>query len=96
MVVHVIILTALLLPPLYFAVIDTEGNVVEMRVVSSHPLLISAALETVKQWKYEPTYDVRPPVEVPVHVTPRRPCILRFPSPQPVTPITATETAVAR
>jgi len=38
------------------AVIDTEGNVVEMRVVSGHPLLISAALDAVKQWKYEPTY----------------------------------------
>jgi protein TonB len=38
------------------AVIDTEGNVVEMSVVSGHPLLISAALDTVKNWKYEPTY----------------------------------------
>jgi protein TonB len=38
------------------AVIDTEGNVVEMRVVSGHPLLISAALDAVKNWKYEPTY----------------------------------------
>jgi periplasmic protein TonB len=37
------------------AVIDTEGNVVEMRVVSGHPLLISAALDAVKNWKYEPT-----------------------------------------
>ena len=38
------------------AVIDAEGNVVEMRVVSGHPLLISAALDAVKQRKYEPTY----------------------------------------
>ena len=38
------------------AVIDTEGNVVEMSVVSGHPLLISAALDAVKNWKYEPTY----------------------------------------
>ena len=38
------------------AVIDTEGNVVEMSVVSGHPLLISAALDAVKKWKYEPTY----------------------------------------
>ena len=38
------------------AVIDTEGNVVEMNVVSGHPLLISAALDAVKNWKYEPTY----------------------------------------
>jgi periplasmic protein TonB len=38
------------------AVIDTEGNVVEMTVVSGHPLLISAALDAVKKWKYEPTF----------------------------------------
>jgi protein TonB len=38
------------------AVIDTDGNVSEMSVVSGHPLLISAALDAVKKWKYEPTY----------------------------------------
>jgi len=38
------------------AVIDSEGNVVEMSIVSGHPLLISAALDAVKNWKYEPTY----------------------------------------
>jgi periplasmic protein TonB len=38
------------------AVIDTVGNVVEMRVVSGNSLLIPAALEAVRQWKYEPTY----------------------------------------
>jgi protein TonB len=51
------------------AVIDTEGNVVEMRVVSGHPLLISAALETVKQWKYEPTYLNDQPIAVKLIVT---------------------------
>jgi periplasmic protein TonB len=38
------------------AVIDTEGNVVQLQVVSGHPLLIQAALDAVRQWKYEPTY----------------------------------------
>ena len=51
------------------AVIDTEGNVAEMRVVSGHPLLISAALETVSQWKYEPTYLNDQPVAVQLTVT---------------------------
>jgi len=51
------------------AVIDTEGNVVEMRVISGHPLLISAALETVKQWKYEPTYLNDQPIAVQLIVT---------------------------
>lgn len=38
------------------AVIDTEGNVVEMRVVSGPPLLIPAAVNAVRNWKYEPTF----------------------------------------
>jgi protein TonB len=38
------------------AIIDEQGNVVQMRAVSGHPLLITAALQAVKQWKYEPTY----------------------------------------
>jgi protein TonB len=46
------------------AVIDAEGNVVEMRVVSGHPLLLSAALDTVKRWKYEPTYLNDQPIAV--------------------------------
>jgi protein TonB len=37
------------------AVIDTDGNVSEMRVISGHPVLIKAALEAVATWKYEPT-----------------------------------------
>jgi len=53
------------------AVIDTEGNVVQMQVVSGHPLLIGAALEAVRQWKYEPTYlnDQVIPVQLVVTVT---------------------------
>lgn len=51
------------------AVIDTEGDVVEMRVVSGHPLLISSALEAVKQWKYEPTYLNDQPIAVQLIVT---------------------------
>jgi protein TonB len=37
------------------AVIDAHGNVVEMRTVSGHPILALAAMEAVRQWKYEPT-----------------------------------------
>ena len=38
------------------AVIDTGGNVIEMRVISGPPLLIQAALDAVRNWKYEPTF----------------------------------------
>jgi len=53
------------------AVIDTGGNVVEMQIISGHPLLLSAALLAVKQWKYEPTYlnDQPIPVQLIVVVT---------------------------
>ena len=53
------------------AVIDTGGNVDEMQIISGHPLLLSAALAAVKQWKYEPTYlnDQPIPVQLIVVVT---------------------------
>ena len=37
------------------AVIDAQGNVVEMRTVSGHPILVLAAMEALRHWKYEPT-----------------------------------------
>ena len=37
------------------AVIDTQGNVVEMRMVSGQPILALAATEALRHWKYEPT-----------------------------------------
>ena len=38
------------------AVIDENGNVVNVSVVESVRLLDGAALKAVRQWKYEPTY----------------------------------------
>jgi protein TonB len=46
-------------------VISKEGRVVDIKVISGHPLLISAALEAVKQWEYNPTLLNGQPVEVP-------------------------------
>jgi protein TonB len=46
------------------AVIDTSGNVVELKVVSGHPFLIPSALEAARKWKYEPTYLNEEPVPV--------------------------------
>jgi len=37
------------------AVIDTQGNVVDMHPVSGNPLLEIAAMAALLQWKYEPT-----------------------------------------
>jgi len=46
------------------AIIDVQGNPVEMRVVSGHPLLIEAAMNALKQWKFEPTILNGEPVAV--------------------------------
>jgi protein TonB len=51
------------------AIIDTTGSVIEMRVVSGHPLLIQAAMDALRQWKYEPTYLNDEPVAVQLLVT---------------------------
>jgi periplasmic protein TonB len=37
------------------AEIDEEGNVAEVKIISGHPLLVNAAVQAVKQWKYSPT-----------------------------------------
>lgn len=39
------------------AVIDRDGNVKDLQLVSGHPLLVQAAATAVKQWRYEPTRD---------------------------------------
>jgi protein TonB len=48
------------------AVIDARGNVVELSVVSGHPLLLSAAMAAVRQWRYQPTFlnDEAVPVQL--------------------------------
>jgi TonB family protein len=46
------------------AIIDKEGLVAHLEVISGHPLLVPAALEAVKQWVYKPTLLNGQPVEV--------------------------------
>ncbi|MBI2816689.1 MAG: TonB family protein [Acidobacteria bacterium] len=46
------------------AVISKDGRIENLTVVSGHPLLIQAALEAVKQWRYQPTLLNGVPVEV--------------------------------
>ncbi len=51
------------------AVIDEEGSVTEVRILSGHPLLNDAAIQAVKQWKYSPTVLNGEPVPVLATVT---------------------------
>src|SRR5215472_4149573 len=44
--------------------IDKEGKVVEANLVSGHPILVSACLDAVKQWKFRPYLLNNAPVEV--------------------------------
>ena len=44
--------------------IDADGKVVDIRVMSGHPLLVQSATDAVKQWEYRPTLLNGTPVEV--------------------------------
>jgi protein TonB len=46
------------------AVIDSQGNVVNMKVVSGPPLLYLAAMKALAKWKFEPTYLDGEPVAI--------------------------------
>jgi len=46
------------------ATVTAEGTVDEIKVISGNPLLIEAAVDCVKQWRYEPTYLNGEPVPV--------------------------------
>jgi protein TonB len=46
------------------AVIDSHGNVVNMKVVSGPPLLYLAAMKALAKWKFEPTYLDGEPVAI--------------------------------
>jgi TonB family protein len=51
------------------AVIDINGKLTSMTVVSGSPLLQQAALDSLRNWKYEPAYLNDKPVPVQTSVT---------------------------
>ena len=46
------------------AVIAKDGTIGNLEATKGHPLLIPAALDAVKHWRYEPTLLNGEPVEV--------------------------------
>jgi TonB family protein len=46
------------------AVVAHDGTIAHLTLVSGHPLLVPAALEAVRQWRYQPTLLNGQPVEV--------------------------------
>ena len=51
------------------AVIDESGNVIEMQAVAGHPLLIPAAMDALKRWRFQPTILNDEPIRVQLLVT---------------------------
>jgi periplasmic protein TonB len=51
------------------ALIDKGGNVQSLQVVSGPPLLVRAAIDAVKQWRYQPLLVNGQPIEVETTVT---------------------------
>ena len=49
-------------------IIAADGSVRDIQVISGHPLLVPAALEAVRLWKYSPTLLNGEPVEVSTQV----------------------------
>ncbi len=51
------------------AVINRDGIIQDLQVISGHPLLVQAAINAVRQWHYRPYYLNDQPVEVETQVT---------------------------
>jgi len=51
------------------AIISKDGSIENLRVLKGHPLLVGAAVEAVRQWRYRPYILNREPVEVETQVT---------------------------
>ncbi|HYM79697.1 MAG TPA: energy transducer TonB [Candidatus Dormibacteraeota bacterium] len=50
------------------AEISKDGNIINLQLISGHPMLAPAAIEAVKQWKYKPYLLNGEPVEVETQV----------------------------
>jgi len=46
------------------AIIAKDGTIQNLEVIAGHPLLVQAALDAVRQWRYQPTLLNGEPVEV--------------------------------
>ena len=56
-------------PVEFEAIIGKDGTIQELRVLRGHPLLVKAALEAVRQWRYQPTLLNGEPIEVVTEIT---------------------------
>ncbi len=54
---------------LLHAIISVDGRITALEVVSGPALLVQAAIDAVRQWRYRPTYLSGEPVEVETSIT---------------------------
>jgi periplasmic protein TonB len=54
---------------LLHAIISVDGRITALEVVSGQPLLVQAAVDAVRQWRYRPTYLNGEAVEVETSIT---------------------------
>jgi protein TonB len=50
------------------AIISREGTIEKLQVLSGHPMLVQAAVDAVRQWRYRPYVLNGEPVEVETEV----------------------------
>lgn len=51
------------------AIIGTDGSIRDLEIISGNPILAAAAVEAVRQWRYQPTLLSGKPVEVETLIT---------------------------
>jgi protein TonB len=51
------------------ALIGRDGKIENLQVLNGHPLLVQAAVDAVRQWRYRPYYLNSEPIEVETQVT---------------------------
>jgi protein TonB len=51
------------------AVISKQGAIEDLKVLGGHPMLLPAAIEAVRQWRYRPYFLNNEPVEVETQIT---------------------------
>jgi protein TonB len=51
------------------AIISRNGTIENLNVISGHPMLVGAAIDAVRQWRYRPYILNDEPVEVETQVT---------------------------
>ena len=52
-----------------FAIIGKQGMIENLRVLRGHPMLVAAAIEAVRQWRYRPYILNGEPIEVETEIT---------------------------